>query len=921
MRTHVLVWLLLAGIGLASPSVAGQQAAGASGTERVTGRILDAVNAQPLPGVTVTVDGTSETAVTDLDGRYALQLATGTHTVRVAMDGFQPKALRISVEAGRALELTTSLAIGGFTEEVTVSAGLVDGAMSSVAAQLMERRLAAAISDNMGASDMKQNADSTAASALQRVTGLSVVDSQYVFVRGLGERYSSTTLNGAVIPSTEPERRVVSLEMFPASLLDSVSIVKSYTPDRSAEFAGGLVEIMPSRLPNRPMFNVSVEGGLNSLTFGESTLDYAGGGTDWVAKDDGRRSLPGVIPAQRIIRGGIFTPELGFSRPELEQFGEAFENLWEPTTAEGRPNSSWNAVYGNRWGGFGVLASFNQGQRAQRRDEVQNYYRVEEGAGLTAFSEYGYTSYDVKSSWAGVLNLGHQFTTNHRLSFQGFSSNSGLRETREFEGFNADAGRVLRNMRLLWVEENLNTGQITGEHLMPGLSNSRIEWHASASRSNRDEPDIRETLYEEIGGRFLLADESQSGFRMFNDLDENAVDIGVNWSTSFTNWKGLPTMIKAGPQYTRRQRDFSSRRFRFIPLNTRGLDLSQSASQIFSAANIGPRFELREETRATDFYDAEQTIAGGYGMVDLPLSHTLRLVGGVRVERFEQGVDTFDLFDTDVDDDLDVISARIQETDIFPSLNTVWAVRPDQNIRFGFSQTVNRPEFRELAPFEFTDIVGGRAVVGNPGLTRALIQNYDARWEWFAGPEEVFAVSGFYKNFNNPIERFVEPTAQLRTSFQNAESARNIGLELEARKLVSRALLAGVNYTYVDSSIALSLSQTNVLTSLERPLAGTSENLFNAFLEGRAGPFTARVLMNYFGDRIGDVGSLGLPDILEKGRTTLDLAAHYRFQRFTIRFSADNLSDEPVEYTQGGELQRRFTLGRTLAFQIGFTGF
>ena len=188
---------------------------------------------------------------------------------------------------------------------------------------------------------------------------------------------------------------------------------------------------------------------------------------------------------------------------------------------------------------------------------------------------------------------------------------------RQFEGFNADAERNLRNQRLMWLEENLQSGQLTGEHFLPGLSNSRFDWRASVSRSNRDEPDLRETLYQEIGGRYLLADESQSGIRMFNDLDEDAVDVAANWSTSFVNWKGLPTVLKVGTQYTTRQRDFGSRRFRFIPLNTSGLDLSLSPEQLFTPANIGPRFELREETRATDFYDAEQNTAGGYAMLDI----------------------------------------------------------------------------------------------------------------------------------------------------------------------------------------------------------------------------------------------------------------------------------------------------------------
>jgi len=177
----------------------------------------------------------------------------------------------------------------------------------------------------------------------------------------------------------------------------------------------------------------------------------------------------------------------------------------------------------------------------------------------------------------------------------------------------------------------------------------------------------------------------------------------------------------------------------------------------------------------------------------------------------------------------------------------------------------------------------------------------------------VISAGAFYKNFNEPIERFVEPTAQLRTSFQNAESARNIGIELEARKRILPALMVGGNYTFVDSAITLAPSQTNVLTSLERPLAGASRHLLNGFVEARVGALTARGLVNYFDDRIADVGSLGLPDILEKGRTTFDFAAQYQLRRLSFRLSADNLTDEPIQYTQGGNVQRRYTPGRTVA--------
>jgi TonB-dependent receptor len=408
---------------------------------------------------------------------------------------------------------------------------------------------------------------------------------------------------------------------------------------------------------------------------------------------------------------------------------------------------------------------------------------------------------------------------------------------------------------------------------------------------------------------------------MFNTLDETLVDASLDWSLFFTNWRDLPSMVKFGPQYSTRQRDFASRRFRFQPINTRGVDLTLPPERLFTSQYIGPNFELREETRTTDFYEGEMTQGSFYGMVDLPLAARWRLVGGVRVENFTQRVDTFDLFDVDVDGDAERIRGEIDNTDVFPGVNLVWAVAPEQNLRFGVSQTVNRPEFRELAPFEFTDIVGGRAVAGNPDLKHALIQNYDVRWEWFPRAEEVVAASFFYKNLDRPIERVVEPTAQLRTSYRNAESARNAGLELEARKRFGAHFLAGLNYTFVDSQVQLGAEDTVVLTSLQRPLAGTSRHLFNGIVETRVGRTTARLLVNYYDDRIADVGSLGLPDIIEQGRPTVDLVLSHRLGPFNVRFAAENLTNREIRYEQGGEPQRAFTIGRTFLLQVAYVTF
>ena len=337
--------------------------------------------------------------------------------------------------------------------------------------------------------------------------------------------------------------------------------------------------------------------------------------------------------------------------------------------------------------------------------------------------------------------------------------------------------------------------------------------------------------------------------------------------------------------------------------------------EFFTPDNIGTSYELREETRPTDSYAAEQTISAFYGMLDLPVSRNLRFVGRARVERSEQQVDTFDPFSTAGE----MITAALNNTDVLPGFNLVYALSDRSNLHAGYSHTVNRPEFRELAPFEFTDVVGGRAVVGNPNLERALIRNVDLRIETFLGASEVLAISGFHKDFTNPIERIVQPTAQLRTSYANALGARNTGVEVEGRRRLGR-FLGSANYTFVKSQIELEATSGQVQTSLERPLAGQSANVFNLSVDMDLPEIdgSVRVLYNYSGDRIVDVGSLGMPDIYETGRGMLDAVFQKRFAGWSLRAAFDNLLDTPYEFTQGGRVQRIFSLGRSFSLSVSY---
>jgi hypothetical protein len=924
--TRVLLAALVS-LSIAASAIAQQKV-------RVSGTVRDESNAITLPGLPVEIIGAGQTVYTDVDGRYVIDLAPGSYQLKVVMEGYQERILTLEVPAGvRGLTVDVGLSMAKFSETVTVTADApLDALTSSQEMQLVERKNAQVITDNLGAQEMKANGDSDAAAAMSRVTGLSVVDNQYVFVRGLGERYSNTTLAGSVIPTTEPDKKVVPLDLFPAGLLDSVQVNKSYSPDRSAEFAGGLVQIVPLKLPVRPVVDFSYGLSFFSTATGKSIPLSPLDGNDLFGFDDGVRALPSSFPRSKIVRRGIFTPEVGFSPEEITAFGRALDNSsWSPVNDEGAPGQNWGMVFGNRFGKLGVVASVTHAYKEQFVAEQRRFFRLAENSELEAVSDYAIQTGTQKAQLGVVANLAYQFTSNHRLAVDNFYSHSGRDEGRVFAGPNTENVRFYRNRRLQFIEEGLLSNGVTGEHFFQSLSNSRIDWRVNIANADRSEPDLREVLYEatlntttlEPTGAFNLADESQSGFRMFSDLEDDTLDVAANWSI-FRTAGSRPTQFKFGVNYLERTRDFQSRRFRYIPvvLNKTDPPAPQfnpqlDPEQLYTVASIGTAFRFNEETRPVDAYSGDQTTAAGYGMVDVAMTATTRLVAGARVERFEQIVNTFDPFGLFVR----TIQSENTNTDVFPAVNFVKALRASTNLRLSYSATVNRPEFRELAPFEFTDVVGSRAVRGNPDLDRALIQNVDARWELFPGGRGVFAVSGFLKHFDQPIERVVIAGAQPIVTFQNADNARNFGVELEAARELVDGLFVSANYTFVDSEITLRPEQRTVQTSLSRPLAGQSKNLFNVTTEFTRRGFSARALVNYFGDRISDVGANQAPDVVEQGRGSLDVIVGQRLGRFNVRFSADNVTDARWLFTQGEEEQRVFRLGRTFQLSVGLSVF
>ncbi len=897
-----------------------------SGIGTLSGFVVNVANGTFLNGVAVRTRPSAGQAVSNLDGIFHMDVPAGTYELEVRKEGYVSQIIRgINVAVGETAFQDVALnPLGGVNlGEVTVVA---EADQASEAALLVERKTAPTVSDAIGAQEMSRMVGSDASDVMQRVTGVSIVDSKYVYIRGLGERYSSTMLNGAVVPSTRPDKKVVPMDLFPAALMQNIRTEKSYTPDQPGEFSGGLVKMSTVDFPRSPILKLSYGTSFGSTTTFKDFADYPGGSRDWLGFDDGTRSLPSGIPNERLTRRGRFSTT-GFTSDELQGFGRSFSNVWTPGGGQNAfPNQSFNFMAGNTFGKLGVVLALSHGNKWHRQEEVRNYYRSAGQGELSPLREYE-MDYSTRSILTGLTaNFAYELTDNNRIQFQNFFSKDTSDESRFFEGFDSDGQQRVRNQRIRMIEEDVGSTKVSGEHYLTALGNSFLTWRLSYSLSSLDEPDLREALYEERNDRFLLADESQSGFRLFNDLDEDIWEPGLDWTTYF-NRGIVNSSIKVGASYRSRQRDFLSRRFRFVPLRTAGIDLSQPPERILAADNINPSaFELREETRPTDTYDAKQLTRAGYAMLDLSIDKW-RFIGGARVEADSQRVETFDPFDRTAPTG---VSTRLDNTDLLPAFSVVYRLDNDMNLRGGYGKTLNRPEFRELSPFEFTDVVGGRAVVGNPELVRARIQNWDVRWEWFMSSTELLSASFFFKDFENPIEREIQLTAQLRTSYINAQGAKNLGMELETRKNLGglssslENFFVSANYTLVDSAVEISREQAPLLTNLNRALEGQSRHVFNGVLqyEHPTRGSMARLLYNYQGQRISDVGAQGLPDVVQVGVPRMDavfiqpLAKSWR-----LKFSAENLLDHQYEFRQGDRIQRSYRVGRSFSVSISKTFF
>ncbi|HSW56106.1 MAG TPA: TonB-dependent receptor, partial [Ignavibacteriaceae bacterium] len=807
----------------------------------IFGKVVDSATGEELIGANIFLDGTTIGAATDIEGNFKIStVSAGTYTLIASMIGYSKFTVTdLEIKPGEQKKLDLSLVSEAYqTEEVVITARMI---LDNDAALLKNRQKSIAVSDAIGSDMIKQSGSDNAGDALKKVVGTSVVDGKYVFVRGLGDRYSSTQLNGAELPSTDPNRKSFQMDLIPSNLLDNIVTLKTFTPDKPGNFSGGIVDIGTKSFPEK--FTLKLSGGTsyNSQTTGNAEfLTYQGGNTDWLGIDDGTRGLPEIfndpnlkIPTEQ---GARFDAQQAAT---LDEVSNSFNNIMDVSRGTVPVNSNLAMSVGDNiqlgeTSKFGYMASITY-----RRD--YNFYEGGE-VGRYILSDIGSEELNPllllndskgvsEANWGGLITAALNINPEQQISGNYFYSRSGISTTRYMFGkWPQEFGQGedtpdYTNRVLHWMERDIASYQLRGDHLLSGLLNTHADWSASFSETKQDEPDFRlVTSYTKIRPQDTTYTISGSNFddpsRYFRTLNDNNKTFNANFSVPFAQWNGYLSKFKFGGYFQSSDRNFNETIITYSPKNAIYNQVDGELALLFDNGNNGiidstviggtTRYTFGNTVYDRSFlknnYTGDQSIYAAYGMFELPIFIDLKFVGGVRFETTDLSVLSLDP---------NIPEGKIEEQDFLPSVSFIYNLTDQMNLRIAGTQTLARPTFREIAPFSSKEFVNDIELSGNPNLQRTLIENYDVRWEWFLRPGEILAVSAFYKNLKNPIEiAFVEGSTRSNpiVNYTNVDQAVLMGLEFEARLGLSY-LIEQLNNFSVGLNLALVSSTVDIAPS------------------------------------------------------------------------------------------------------------
>ena len=907
-----------------------QEVVGDPGT--LSGRVYSAESGEGVANARVFVSGTPLDLRTDQNGQYSVELPARTYSISIMHPDFATQTMDgVEVIAEDAVTVDVEVVPAGLElPEFVVLEPFVEGSLASV---MEEQRTSTGVTNVLGADQISRSGDSDAAGALKRVTGLTLVDGQFIYVRGLGERYSTTSLNGASVPSPDPTRRVVPLDLFPASIISSVVVAKSYSAEIPAGFGGGAVGIRTKSIPQSPFLEFGLGSGYNDQTTFKEGLTYPGGGSDWDGFDDGTRELPeelrdALTSGRPFSRSNAFNPE-GFTPEELEALGESLPNLYTPFEKDVGPDRSASLSGGYRWDFdsglvLGFLASANYGDSWATRQEQRRNFRLStvSESGLEVVDDFDVDITERTIDLSGFITVGAEFGENHAVNLTSSYLRLTEDQTQIQEGFLRDQGGDVRFTNLLWEERELLSLQAYGDHTFAILNDLKLGWYMDESEATRIAPDQRDYRedFDENRDRFGFSQRPGSLRRSFDSLLDDSRNYGADVELPWQPVDALAFTFQAGYYDLKKERESQIFRLGFRDFGSLvGIEerFLPTLEDVFSEDLIAPTgWEIESATRATDNYLANQDVKAHYFAINTTLFDEFKLYLGARDESSVQEAITFDPFIAGAQP----IVATLETGDIYPAGTFTWEYNDSSQIRLAYAETLSRPDLRELSPAPFRDPILDLIVIGNPNLVATDIEHIDLRWEKYFSPSESISIALFQKEFTNPIERVINAGAAETGTFANALAATNRGVEFDFYKGLGFAwerlesfYLAG-NFTYIESDITLDPIAAGNLTSQTRPLQGQSDIIANLQLgyDDPDGVIKATFLVNHTGERISDVGVQGIPDQIEQPFTQVDFVYSQKFfdENLSIKFKLKNLLDDDVQFQQGGEIARTYTRGR-----------
>jgi outer membrane receptor for ferrienterochelin and colicin len=901
------------------------------------GTITDSKTGESLVGTTIIVQGTTTGTITDFDGNFNLpELTPGPYNLVISFISYESQIIRAEIEAGKETVLNVQLepATIDLGEVQVVAKRRTDTEMSMLSNLKSQNLIVSGIS----AQQISRSQDKDAAEVIRRVPGITITDGRFVIVRGLVERYNSVMLNNATAPSFEADKRAFSFDAIPSGMIDNILIYKSPAPELPADFAGAAIEVRTKNVADQNSLNFSYGNKYaENATFNSNFLTHQGSSTDWLGWDDGSRSLPAGIPKPKDFANLYVWPNVDLymeRTDEINRISGLFPNNWETGSKSPFLDQSISAALQRRFligkVSFGNITSLNYSH--------SNSFTQVERAEYSSYDEIigrlvqDFDFFDQQAKEEHKIGLIHNWNIiygkNQKLEFRNFLNQIGTQITSQRDGVNYYNVETLRMYDLRYESRLVYSSQLAGEQLF-NSEKTKLNWMLGYALTNKNQPDNRRLTFVEITNesspdyqdRYLRIQNVTNpylGGRHWIEMDENIKNAKLDFTHDFNLFNSENFwQIKTGAFIERKERALNSRLVGVVAVRSPPNIFFDPLDQIFSPENFffdrttpytQHGLSYRDGTRAKDSYDAVDNLNAGYVALNIPITKKINLYGGLRAENWKREISDF----WEIVEGVENEPIRRDTLNIFPSVNISYNINEKHLLRLSYGKTVNRPEFREMAPFDYQDFELYAIVYGNPDLESAYIENYDVRYEYYPRLGEMISVAGFYKSFTNPIETFLRPSGTTYDYIPfNTREAFSRGIEIDVRKRFTelenstgflrffKDFTVVFNTSVIDSEIN-TVKQEFTRDTL-RVMAGQSPYIvnFGLFYNNMESKLDINLNYNIVGDRIAYVGTPTNPHTWELPRNALDLTIQKGIgNNFLLKAGVKDILNEPVRFVQ-----------------------